>query len=120
MRTYQIESFTYEMRSAVLPLLGTAVAESGGWVIERGNVSAERLELMFELQTRAVLELYAALAAAGVELTRQSQQSLIALCGEHRYVGRHHGLPHTVRIRLVVRFLEDALLPAFSSVAAVM
>ena len=105
---YYIQCFTYEMRDTVLPRLSTSLGDSGAWLLERRNVSAERAELVFELHPRRLLDLYSALAAAGLELTRTAQHVLIALSARTKHLGRRERSAQTLSIRLEVRFLEDA------------
>lgn len=109
MRRYEIDSFTYETRSSLLPRLVPAIAEAGGCVVERRMPSADRTELVVELRPRAGLDLCFALAAHGIELSRAAQQTLIAVCDRRSHMGYFAGaFGATFSIRLIVRFLEDA------------
>jgi hypothetical protein len=108
MRSYEIQSFTYERRSVLMPRLSSAVADSGAWLVERRTPAPERVELVFELRAAVVVDLYGAMAQAGLELSRSAEQTLVALCARGRHLGRRHRPAQPLCIRLEIRFLEDA------------
>ena len=63
-----------------LPDLTGVFWNCGGWILERKNLSPSNMEFRVEIQLRASLDLYAALVATGVELTRSGHEALTALC----------------------------------------
>ena len=115
MQTYEIQCFTYGMREETVPRLSAAVTECGAWLAERKTTSANALELLVELQLRSVLDLYAALAGAGIELTRSGQAALTGLCARRKHLGRRGGASQLVAVRLEVRFMEDTPLTTILS-----
>ncbi len=80
MQSIDIQSFSYEERTAVLPLLTNSFADCGGWVLHRKTLSPTSIEFRLEIQLRSVLDLYVAILAAGIELTRAAHLSLTDLC----------------------------------------
>ena len=80
MQAFHIQGFTYELRRSLLADLTTALGNCGGWILERKTLSPTNMEFSVEIQLRAILDLYAALAATGVELTRSGHEVLTELC----------------------------------------
>jgi hypothetical protein len=111
MSVYAIHGFTYQMRERVLPGLASALSGCGAWVLEQRQASAGATVFVIELHGSVLVETYAVLAAAGVELSRAAQYVLAALCAARRQqsLGLGGGL---IRLELEVRFLEDAPLSA--------
>ena len=70
MQSLDIHGFTYEQRHGLLPTLTEAFSSCGGWMLERKTLSPNHMEFRVEIQLRSVLDLYAAVVASGVELTR--------------------------------------------------
>jgi hypothetical protein len=79
----------------------------GCWLLDQRALSAAQMEMVFEVQLRSALDLYGALIAAGVELTRDSHAALTGLCTlrRHNFRAPHHG--NIVTVRLEVRFMEE-------------
>ena len=83
----------------------------GCWVLARGTLPSSQIELVFEVHLRSAFDLYGALIAAGVELTRDSHAALTGLCT----LRRHHPAPHLaaldsyriVTVRLEVSFVDE-------------
>ena len=80
MQSLDIQAFTYEQRNGLLPVLTAAFSNCGGWVLERKTLSPTNMEFRVEIQLRAILDLYAAIIATGVELTRSGHETLTELC----------------------------------------
>jgi hypothetical protein len=116
----ELQGFSYEDRQGLLPLLTSAFARCGGWVLERKTISATAMEFRFELQLQGIVELYAALIATGVELTRNTHAVLTDLCTCRHHLGKADRLGKGARagggggqiltIRLELNFLEDLTL----------
>jgi hypothetical protein len=106
-RNLVLQSFTYEGRRVILPALADAMTHCGCWLLERKVVSLTQVDYIFELQQRAVLELYSGLIGAGLELTRASHLELTSLCGlltHHSTVAARRRIVH---VQLEVSFLEE-------------
>jgi hypothetical protein len=110
MQSLDIQGFTYEQRKGLLPDLTTAFSNCGGWVIERKTLSTTNMEFRVEIQLRAALELYAAIVATGVELTRAGHETLTELCTRCKHLRLATELGQIVSIRLEISFLDDITL----------
>lgn len=107
MQSHQVHAVTYELRESLLPQLTSSLTGCGGWLLDRKHLSPAAMELLVEIQLRGILELYAALAATGIELTRTGRDTLAGLCNRSHHTRIRH-LGEVVTIRLHLRFLEDA------------
>ncbi len=110
-----LAAFSYEDRRDILPALSEAMALCGCWLLDRKPTSLTQMEFRFELQLHAIVELYAALIAAGLELTRGSHLELTALCTVSKHSGApggFGGLGSVVTVALEVTFLDEITLPA--------
>ena len=110
MNTHDLQGYSYEDRQGMLPSLTSAVADCGGWVIERKTTSANSMEFRFEIQLDSIVELYAQLVGTGVELTRTAHDTLTALCTSRHHVARSATLYEVLSLRLELSFLEDVTL----------
>jgi len=106
-RNLLLESFSYEGRRVILPALADAMTCSGCWLLERRAVSVTQLEYIFEIQQRAVLDLYSALIGTGLELTRSSHLELTSLCALLTHSPTSIDRRRVVRVTLEVSFLEE-------------
>ena len=79
-------------------------------MLERKTTSPTTMEFRLELQLRAILELYAALVAAGVELTSVAHETLSGLCTCRRHGADAVNLRQVLTLRLELSFLEDVTL----------
>jgi hypothetical protein len=110
MQPLEIRSFSYDDRSGLLPVLLSALADGGGWVLDRRMVSASVVEISVEAQLRSIVELYGSIIAAGLELTRSSHLALTDLCTCRRNARNTVDLGQVVTLRLEISFLEDVTL----------
>jgi hypothetical protein len=110
MQSLEIQGFTYEQRHGLLPGLTVAFSNCGGWIIERNTLSSTTMEFRIEIQLRAILDLYAAIVATGVELTRAGHESLTELCTRRKHLRLTAELGQIVTIRLEIKFLDDLTL----------
>jgi hypothetical protein len=121
MQSLNIQGFTYEQRHGLLPELTAAFSNCGGWVLERKTLSPTNMEFRVEIQLLAVLDLYAAILATGVELTRAGHEALTELCTRRKHLRLAAELGQIVSIRLEISFLDDitihSLLASGSSLA---
>ena len=80
MQLLDIQGFSYEERHGLLPTLTSAFADCGGWVLDRKTLSPTMMEFRIEIHLSAVVDLYASILAAGLELTRAGHLGLAHLC----------------------------------------
>jgi hypothetical protein len=109
--TLSIETFSYEDRRVIFPAVSEALELCGCWVLNRRPISLTQMEFRFELQLRSVVDLYAALISAGLELTRASHNDLTVLCVLRRHRDYPSSLAGVVTVQLVISFMEDVDLP---------
>jgi hypothetical protein len=110
MELLDIQAFTYEQRHGLLPDLTAAFTNCGGWILERKTLSPSNIEFRIEIQLRAILDLYAAIIATGVELTRSGHEALTELCTRRKHLRITTDLGQIVTIRLELSFLDDVTL----------
>jgi hypothetical protein len=115
MQSLDIQAFTYEQRNGLLPVLTAAFSNCGGWVLERKTLSPTNMEFRVEIQLRAILDLYAAIIATGVELTRSGHETLTELCTRRKHLRVTTELGQIVAIRLEINFLDDVTLHSLLS-----
>jgi len=60
--------------------LSRVLLACGGWVLTRNSQGKDMEQLGFEFARAACVEVYAALVAAGLELSRDSHQQMAELC----------------------------------------
>lgn len=107
MHTVQIQGYSYAERQGLLPVLTRAVAQCGGWVLDRKMLSDSTLEIRVEVELRAALDLYAGMVAAGLELTRTGHMALTELCLCLKHVPLLDAT-QLITIRVEISFLEEA------------
>jgi hypothetical protein len=109
-QTHDLRGFSYQDRQGLLPVLTSAFTQCGGWVLERKTTSASSMEFRLEIQLQSIVELYASIVAAGVELTRTTHDTLTALCTSRHHITRSCAATQILCIRLELSFLEDVTL----------
>ena len=57
-----------------------AILACGGWVLSRSESDSGLIEILFEFERRACLEIYSILIAAGLELTQAAHVRFTELC----------------------------------------
>jgi hypothetical protein len=110
MQSLDIQGFSYEERHGLLPMLTTAFADCGGWVLDRKTLSPTMMEFRVEIQLRAAVDLYASIVASGLELTRAGHLALTELCACRRHQPATADLSAIVSIRIEISFLDDMTL----------
>lgn len=70
---------TQEPSRLVRSLTG-AILGCGGWVLSRGATDSGTINLLFEFERQACLDIYSLLIAAGVELSATGHMRLTTLC----------------------------------------
>jgi hypothetical protein len=106
MHTLHIQSYSYEEQKAIFPMLAESVSRCGGIVVSRRAASRSLLELCVEISLGDVLELYCALVAAGLELTRSAHLRLTELCLYGNYYAETEQ-DQAVSIYVEISFLEE-------------
>ncbi len=109
-RSFHLQGYSYGERATLLPTLTNMFTHCGGWVLERKTTSSTTIEFQLELQLRAIVELYAALVAAGIELTSVAHDTLAGLCTCRRHGAYAVNLRQVITLRLELSFLEDVTL----------
>ena len=109
-QSFELQGYCYGERVALLPQLSTAFVECGGWVLERRSVSSTAIEYRFEIQLAGILELYGAMVAMGIELTRSAHAVLTDLCTCRQYIARSVDPCQILTLRLEISFLTDVTL----------
>ena len=109
-QTLDLQGYSYGDRQGLLATLTTAFTHSGGWVLERKTVSATTVEFRIEIQLQGIVELYAALVASGLELTRSAHETLTALCTSRKHIAASPRPGQLLSLRLELNFLEDVTL----------
>jgi len=107
MESFDIQAFTYRQGHGLLTELAAACTGCGGWVLDRRTLSPNNIELRIEIQLRAVLDFYAALLAAGVEVTRSGHGALTELCTRSKHLRFTAELGQIVALRLELAFLDE-------------
>lgn len=64
----------------LVPMLTGAILGCGGWVLSRGATDTGMVNMLFEFERNACMEIYCVLIAAGVELSRTSHIRFTELC----------------------------------------
>ena len=106
MQSLDIQGFTYEQRHGLLPDLTAAFSNCGGW----GSNARRFLQPTWSSPSRSncsLLDLYAAIVATGVELTRAGHEALTELCTRRKHLRLAAELGQIVAIRLEFSFLDD-------------
>ncbi len=110
LQTHDLQGYSYEDRQGMLPTLTNAFTHCGGWVLERKTISPTSVEFRIEIQLQGIVELYASLVGAGLELTRGTHDTLTALCTSRKHIARSAHPSRLISIRLELNFLEDVTL----------
>ena len=110
MQSLRIQGFSYNERHGLMPSLFSSFAECGGWVLDRRALSPRTIEIRMEIQLRSALDLYAAIVASGLELTRSGHLGLTDLCTCRKNLSTAADLGQIVEIRIEISFLEDSTL----------
>ena len=110
MESLEILGFTYEQRQRLLPDITAVLGNCGGWIVERKTLSPTNMEFRVEIQLRDVLDLYAAIVATGLELTRSGHETFTELCTRRKHMRITAELGQIVTIRLEISFLDTITL----------
>ena len=76
----QMKAVSIEEPSRLVQLLTGAILGCGGWVLSRGANDSGRVNVLFEFERQACVDIYTVLVAAGVELSQTGHTRLTELC----------------------------------------
>ena len=76
----QISAIALEEPGQLMRILTGGILGCGGWVLSRGANDAGRVNLLFEFERQACLDIYTVLVASGVELAPSGHLRLTELC----------------------------------------
>jgi hypothetical protein len=76
----QLEAISAEDPSRLVRSLTGAILGCGGWVLSRGTNDTGLVNMLFEFERHACVDMYSLLIAAGVELNRNAHVLFTELC----------------------------------------
>jgi hypothetical protein len=110
MQLLDIQGYSYEPSEELLRNLNRILVTSGGWILDRRALSATNYEFTIEVELRSILDLYAGIIAAGIELTRANHLALTDLCTCRLHLLGNSELRQVIGLRLEVAFLTQLTL----------
>jgi len=108
MSPIDLQGFSYREPSTQLDSLNSAIRRSGGWVLGKRTLSVRRIVLRVEVQSRDMLDLYAAVLSAGLELTRWSHLALAERCTCRLHLTSPEDQRQVIPLCLHISFLGNA------------
>ena len=76
----QMKAVSIEEPGRLVRMLTGAILGCGGWVLSRGANDTGTINMLFEFERHACIEIYSTLIAAGVELSQSGHLRLTELC----------------------------------------
>jgi len=76
----QIKAVSTEDPSRLVKSLTGAILACGGWVLSRGANDAGTINMLFEFERQACVDVYSILVAAGLELSQSGHKRFTELC----------------------------------------
>ena len=76
----QMTAIAVEEPLRLIQSLTRAILGCGGWVLSRGADNSGTVNLLFEFERHACVDIYGVLIAAGLELTQSGHTRLTELC----------------------------------------
>ena len=110
MQLLDIQGYSYEPSDELLRNINRSLVNSGGWILDRRALSASNYEFTIEVELRSILDLYAGIIAAGIELTRSNHLALTDLCTCRLHLSGSSELRQVIGLRLEVAFLTQLTL----------
>ena len=110
MQLLDIQGYSYEPSEEFLRNLNRILVNSGGWILDRQALSATNYQFTIEVELRSVLDLYAGIISAGIELTRTNHLALTDLCTCRLHLLGSSELQQVIGLRLEVAFLTQLTL----------
>jgi hypothetical protein len=110
MQILEIQGYSYEPNEALLRKLNRSLVNSGGWIIDRRAISSTTYEMTLEFELRYIVDLYAAVISAGLELTRGNHLALTDLCTCKLHLIGKRDMRQIVGMRIEISFLKQLTL----------
>ena len=110
MQVLDIQGYSYEPSEGLLRNLSRILVNSGGWILDRRAITATNYEFTLELELRSILDLYAGIISAGVELTRANHLALTDLCTCRLHMMGTRDLRQIIGLRIEIAFLKQLTL----------
>ena len=110
MQLLEIQGYSYEPSEALLRKLNRTLVNSGGWILDRRAISPSTYELSLEFEMRFIVDLYAAVIAAGLELTRCNHMALTDLCTCRLHLVGKRDMRQIIGMRIEISFLKQLTL----------
>jgi|ERR1700722_13929310 hypothetical protein len=76
----QMRAISAEEPAGLVQSLTGAILGCGGWVLSRGANDTGAINMLFEFERRACVEIYTVMIAAGLELSRAGHIRFTELC----------------------------------------
>jgi hypothetical protein len=76
----EMKAVSQEEPSRLVKTLTGGILGCGGWVLSRGASDSGTVNLLFEFERQACLDIYSVLIAAGLELTQSGHVRFTELC----------------------------------------
>jgi hypothetical protein len=76
----QMKAVSLEDPSRLVRSLSGAILGCGGWVLSRGASDSGTVNMLFEFERRACVDIYSILVGAGVELSYNGHRRITELC----------------------------------------
>ncbi|MCL2661159.1 MAG: hypothetical protein FWD64_11680, partial [Acidobacteriaceae bacterium] len=105
MQLLNIHGFSYASQSSLQARIARAVQDCDGSVTDTSELSPAITEFLLQAPFGRALDLYVALVALGIELTRASHLALTAFCTSLAHA-RPEDLRMQISIRIEISFLE--------------
>ena len=115
MQLLDIQGYSYEPSEELLRNVNRILVNSGGWILDRRALSPTTYEFTLEVELRSILDLYAGIIAAGIELTRSNHLALTDLCTCRLHLMGSADLQQVIGLRLEVAFLKQFTLQSLLS-----
>jgi len=110
MQVLDIQGYSYEPSEGFLRNMNRVLVNSGGWILDRRAISSTSYEFTLELELRSILDLYAGIIAAGLELTRVHHMALTDLCTCRLHLAGTRELRQVIGVRIEIAFLKQLTL----------
>jgi hypothetical protein len=76
----QMKAVSIEEPGRLVQMLTGAILGCGGWVLSRGANDTGTINMLFEFERQACVEIYSVLIAAGLELSQSGHVRFTELC----------------------------------------
>jgi hypothetical protein len=76
----EMKAVSSDEPSRLVPVLTGAILGCGGWVLSRGATDTGTVNMLFEFERQACVDIYSVLVGAGVELSQSGHVRFTELC----------------------------------------